>query len=863
MDKGTLGTTLRASFAQAFAQDQRLLTLRFSAKSGIARNTLLPHRLTGAEGVCEDMRYEVECLSDNAYLQLKDFICQPVELTIETENGDQRHICGIVTEALYEGGDGGFCTYRLIVQDALALLKKRTNSRVFVGKTIPDITRLILSEYTDGTVLAGCFSFLLHRLTASYPTRALILQINETDYDFLLRLWKREGWAWFFQPDSDAQDPKGSKDRKDSVPHHALVLVDDAWSYDQNPCEVAYFQRADATQQRDAITKLHAHRRLQSGSVMRGSWDYQTATVDQTQQPSRNNQGEVGQRVAAGLEDYVFYSPHFGDNSDDFERYGNLRMAAHELAAKCFEGEGTQRHFRPGTWCEIRGEAELNQHGQEERQFVLTRVEIEANNNLPADVRHQLDKNRPEDPAPVYRNRFTAVRRGIALVPYFDPKTIPNPGLVSAIVVGPPGEEIFVDELGRIKVRFLFARAKDHEHAQGAGASGTDRDCAWVRVAQPWTGHRYGYLWTPRINDEVLIGFMHNDPDKPIVISSCNNTASQPAAISATGNLPGNKTMNAITSKMVKGNGINEIVWDDTTREQRIRVATDHASTALNAGYLIHPRIDGKGKPRGEGLEIRTDAYAALRSAKGMHVTTHARQNGNGDHMDSKELTQQLQANLTLSNNLSDASAQHNAAKLDANASAERHVGIAQATHRQAGTSDSRDVAGYSEPILAFSSPAGIVSTTEKTHQLAAGEHLHLSSQQDTNLVVGKRLVMAIKEAWSVFVATSGIQLFAGKGKIEIQAQDDNLEATAKKDIKIASTDGDIVLATPKSLTLYAGGTMIRMADGKIDIHAPGDITLKGAQKLLEGPASAQYPLPKLPSGEVKPGDDLFPFSNH
>lgn len=848
--------SLLASFAQAFKQAHRLLALRFSAHSGIPDNTLLPHRLTGSEGVCEDMRYEIECLSNSAYLELKDFICKPVELAIETENGDQRLICGIVTEAIYEGGNGGFCTYRLIVQDALALLRKRTNCRVFVGKTIPEITRIILSEYTDGTGLAGCFSFLLHRLTASYPAQALILQINETDYDFLLRLWKREGWAWFFQPAPDSKDS--------DIPRHALVFADDAWSFDRNPCEAAWFQRADATQERDAITRLHAHRRLQSGSVARGSWGYRTATVDQTQQRSRNNQGEVGQRVAAGLEDYAFYSPHFGDNRDDFARYGKLRMAAHELAAKCFEGEGTQRHFRPGTWCEIRGEAELDgKHDREERQFVLTRVAIEANNNLPADIRDLLDRNRTEDSAPAYRNRFTAVRRGIALVPYFDPGTIPNPGLVSAIVVGPPGEEIFVNELGCIKVRFLFARAKDHEHAQGAGASDTDRDCAWVRVAQPWTGHRYGHLWTHRVGDEVLIGFMHNDPDKPIVISSCNNTASLPAAISATGSLPGNKTMNAITSKMYKGSGINEIVWDDTTSEQRIRVATDHASTALNAGYLIHPRIDGKGKPRGEGLEIRTDAYAAMRSAKGMHVTTHARHNGSGDHLDSQELTQQLQSNLSLSNNLSDASAQHHAARLDANATAERHIGITQATYRQAGTSDSREVAGYSAPIMAFSSPAGIVSVTEKTHQIAAGEHLHLSSQQDTNLAVGNRLVMAIKEAWSVFVATAGIKLFAGKGKVEIQAQDDNLEATAKKDIKIVSTDGDIVLATPKSLTLYAGGTMIRLADGKVDIHAPGDIILKGAQKLLEGPASAQYPLPTLPGGKVKPGDDLFPFSNH
>jgi len=459
---------------------------------------------------------------------------------------------------------------------------------------------------------------------------------------------------------------------------------------------------------------------------------------------------------------------------------------------------------------------------------------------------------------PVCQTRFNAVRKGVQIIPAYSDTDYAKPvapSMMTAIVVGPPGEEIHVNQRGCVQVKPKYTRMQDHQHAEGAGAAGKDGDSVWIRVMQPWAGSGYGHLWVPRVGDECVILFENGDIDRMIIVGSLFNGTHPPPDFSHAGDLPGNKTQSGIKSKMYKGSGCNEIVWDDTTGEQRIRVATDHSNTALNQGYLVHPRVGGKGQPRGEGLEARTDGYAAFRAAKGMLISTDARDNARGTHLDSKELTTQLKGSLELSKTLSDAAKDHHADPLEANDEAKRLIQVAEKTYTQSGdTGQQAEVAGYEEPILALSSPAGILAATPKTWQISAGENVHLSSQKDMNVAVGNRYSVAVKQSWSVFVATEGMKLFAGKGKVQLQAQDDNIEATAKKDVKIASIGGDIEISTPNSLTLTAGGCQIKLSGGTIDIKAPGAVNIHGATKNLTGPAGGNYSgtLPALP---IKPGD--------
>jgi len=238
-----------------------------------------------------------------------------------------------------------------------------------------------------------------------------------------------------------------------------------------------------------------------------------------------------------------------------------------------------------------------------------------------------------------------------------------------------------------------------------------------------------------------------------------------------------------------------------------------------------------------------------------MLVSTDARNNASSS---------QLKGNLELSTTLSDAAKAHNADALDANDELQRVIKVAETTYtQQGGTGQQATVPGYEEPLLAFSSPAGIVSATPKSHDIAAGEHLHLSSQQDMNIAVGNKLSMAVKEAWSVFVARAGIKLFAGKGKVQIQAQDDEIEAIAKKDIRITSTSGDVEITALKGIRLTAGGAQVEIGNGKITLKAPGPVNIHGSVKNFTGPASVNPVLPHLPQGEIRPSDFEFRYTYH
>jgi type VI secretion system secreted protein VgrG len=92
-------TSMLSSFASAFAQTTRIVKLNFAAGSDIPANLLLPHRLTGHETINEGFRFQLEGLSSDADIELKRFLGVPIEITLLTDSGTEREICGIVTEA--------------------------------------------------------------------------------------------------------------------------------------------------------------------------------------------------------------------------------------------------------------------------------------------------------------------------------------------------------------------------------------------------------------------------------------------------------------------------------------------------------------------------------------------------------------------------------------------------------------------------------------------------------------------------------------------------------------------------------------------------------------------------------------------
>jgi type VI secretion system secreted protein VgrG len=227
------------------------------------------------------------------------------------------------------------------------------------------------------------------------------------------------------------------------------------------------------------------------------------------------------------------------------------------------------------------------------------------------------------------------VRKHIPLVPAYSDTEHAKPtapGGQTAIVVGPASEEIFCDELGRIKIQFHWAREQDHNVGQhGAGASKDDHSSCWVRVMMPCAGNLYGHEFLPRIGQEVKISFIEGDIDRPICVGVIHNGQHNPSTFSGAGSLPANKTLSGIKSQEYKGSRYNELVFDDTTGEIRTKFSSEHGKTQLNQGFLIHPRSEGHGTPRGEGFELRTDNAGAIRAAQGFLLTTEAQHNASGN----------------------------------------------------------------------------------------------------------------------------------------------------------------------------------------------------------------------------------------
>ncbi|HEV2609461.1 MAG TPA: type VI secretion system Vgr family protein, partial [Noviherbaspirillum sp.] len=479
--------------ALAFTHANRLLKLSFAPGSGIDVDTLLPFELSGTEFLSTGFTYTLSCLSDNAFLELKDFIGLPAQLAILTDDGAERALCGIVTAASAAGSDGGFSRYLLTLQDPLAILARRINSRVFQDMTVRDTAAVIINEHRQHNgVLAQCVD-LRDQCRRTHPTQSWVTQYNESDAAFLNRWFAQEGISWYVEHGDDGTPGEH--------PKLTLVLFDDVSTLSPASAAKVRFHRHDGTENEDVITQWHGRRTLQPGSIGRASYEYKIVTVNTEQQRNAVDQGDHGTRIADTLEDNRFDTHHSANDSDDYVRYGKLRMQAHEYAAKQFSGEGTHRELAVGRHFELTQHPVHDQDGPEGRQFVVTGHTLYARNNLPQEAQaaaqtfHKQDKAANDATAwtgasdralnePVYRTRFDAVRKGIPIIPAYSHTEHAKPvapSLMTAIVVGPPGEEIHTDALGRIRVRMGFTRLQDHQHAEGAGATDSDRDSPWIR----------------------------------------------------------------------------------------------------------------------------------------------------------------------------------------------------------------------------------------------------------------------------------------------------------------------------------------------------------------------------------------------
>ncbi|KYQ80474.1 type VI secretion system protein [Acinetobacter sp. NRRL B-65365] len=827
-------------------------------------------RIDGQHQINAGVKAELICLSTNATIPLKQFIGSQVAVDQVTDTGQLFRTTGIITQALQGQSDGSLTVYKLTLEDPTALWKHRRNSRVFMAKSVVDVVQTIFKEWQERSPLfASSLTLDLTGLSQQYDVRPFIMSQNESDYDFLTRLMRSEGISWLID-EAQLTVPNSSS----AIQPQRLRLIDDNAQYQALDRRKVQYHRSSATEQFDSITSFIGNRSLQPTSVYVNRWqpdaldmDEGTGSVLTTQQHSEQHDA-----TSLGLEDAWHFTPAWMQdlNKEDgatpsgnqqVERFNQNLSHYHNAQAKQFIAQSTLRDAQVGYWFELNDHPEIDQHDGADKEFLITGKHFYNQNNLPKDLHQQIDQllaqshwqpkqfntgNTEERQA----NQLTLQRRQIKIVPEYNPQQHrPEAHPQRAKVVGPSGEEIHVDEWGRIKVRFLFTRTDDHSHDGGAGANDNDTDSAWIDVLTPWAGEGYGARFLPRIGEIVVINFFDGNIDRPYVVGRIHEAQRSPTKFDNSGKLPDTKKLAGIKSKEYQGEGFNQLRFDDTTGQISAQLQSSHAASQLNLGKLSHPKDKAESEDRGEGFELRTDQWGAVRAGQGLLVSTQKQDQAQGEHLDAQPAKQQLEGNQSNAKALSEVAKNQQTDEIE---SLEQLKDFADQIQDK--------IAKFEKALLLLNSPAGIgLSTSEDIHLSADGQ-INQIAGDSINLSTQKNLVAHVQNRISLFAAQNGIKQVAAKGKFEVHAQSDGIDLLAKQGIQIISTEDRIEITSPKEIVFTAQGSQLKLNGSGIFPVTGGKFEVKAGQHLFMGGAKANSVLPHLPVMNLKPDDLVLEY---
>ncbi|WP_229415760.1 type VI secretion system Vgr family protein [Pseudoduganella armeniaca] len=317
-----------------------------------------------------------------------------------------------------------------------------------------------------------------------------------------------------------------------------------------------------------------------------------------------------------------------------------------------------------------------------------------------------------------------------------------------------------------------------------------------------------------------------------------------PAAFSHIGTLPANRNVGGIVSKEVKGGRCNQLRLDDTPGQISAQLACEHQHSQLNLGWLAHPRSGGKGEPRGEGAELRSDGAVAIRGAAGVLISAAGSPAAGGAQLDRAETTGLLDALTVVQQELARLSSTHHASDTDG----KRLRQLSEHLKQWAAGSNTGEGGDGGAPVVAVSAPAGVAVTANDNVAIGAQTDVDIVSIGSTQLSAGKKLLARVAENISLFAHRLGIQLIAASGKLELQTHADDVEVTSSKRIVLTAND-EIVLQAPK-IRFVAQGAQVELGGGVITQQSSGVHTIKSSEFAHVGPGDGAAPDVPPPASE-------------
>ncbi len=541
----------------------------------LGEDFLLIKRFRAYEGLSKLFSVQMELLHEEnddghepTIVDPQQILGQNISLKIKQKDGTTRTISGIANHFQQGNRDTRFSYYRATMVPKIWTLTQKFQSRIFQRLTVPEILKKVFKGFD-----------VKYELQAKYEPRNYCVQYQESDFDFASRLMEEEGIYYFFEHAGGSEK---------------MIVADSPQSHRDCPSKDTIACFIDVTDQEEFISSISSwsiDHHLQSGKFTLWDNNFQLPKNKlDAEQPSRfsiggNQELEIYEYQAGYARKYDGIDKSGGEQPSELQKVFEDKKQTVKVRMEQFDSQYKTVNAI-GNCCSLTGghRFTLKNHpnASQNKQYVIVSIE------------HQVEQS-PEyifddEVEEAYVHSFSCIPYGDGNAPFRPSRKTAKPvirGSQTAMVVGPPGEEIFTDKYGRVKVQFNWDRE---------GTSDINSSC-WIRVSQPWAGKGWGTVCIPRIGHEVIVDFIEGDPDQPIITGSVYNPQTMPPY-----KLPDNKNMMGFMSDSTPGSGgYNEIVIVDGKAGEMIRIHAqkDMDTTVLNNDkqHVVVDRtitVDGK-----------------------------------------------------------------------------------------------------------------------------------------------------------------------------------------------------------------------------------------------------------------------------
>ncbi|TPK96869.1 type VI secretion system tip protein VgrG [Mesorhizobium sp. B2-4-12] len=716
-------------------------------------------------------------------------------VSVEGESDPKRWFSGLVSDFKLTRIEDRLAYYEASVRPWLWFLGNTTDCRIFQNMTAVEIVEKIFAKY-------GIAKF-EKRLQGSYPSREYCVQYDESDLDFVQRLFEHEGIFYFFEHDEGK---------------HTLVLCDAMNKLKPAPGyeKVLYnFEGHGSRRDVEYITEWIPGSAVRPGAYAHTDYDFEKPGADLMAKSSQ----PFSHKEASG-ENYRQPGAHLdvgrGDTIAGIRREELQAVHQHSTAV------GTVRGLFSG--CKFTLDS-FPRDDQNQEYLVVS-----------AEYRLFDPGYRTQNEA--HSENFKVVL-GVAptKLPYRPARITPRPimrGPQTATVVGPSGEEIFTDKYARVKVQFHWDRL---------GKKDQNSSC-FVRVSQTWAGSGWGFIQIPRIGQEVIVDFIEGDPDLPIITGRVYNAAEMPPYA-----LPGNATQSGWKSNSSKGGGgYNELMFEDKAGSELVNFQAQkdhHLLIKHDRNKTVQhdqsDRIDHDAK-HSVGHNLDEDVGNNKTVKVGVDQTTHIGSNDTETVGANRSLT--VGANETIhvvGNSTENIDSSHSQT-----VAIVQTITVGAARVDTVGTSETRSVGAVQTNTIGAS--RSVTVGAGQSHSIGASDSWTVGANQSVDVVANQSFNIGGAHASQI-----------GKGRDAKIAEDDATDVGGSRALKIAKgslvevgEDGAIkvgktlIIEAGDAITITCGSAAIAMkkdgtinisgkditvnGSGKINVKASSDITMKGSE---------------------------------